>query len=190
MTNLRQQRAATTRQQLVRTGLELAEQTGLAGMSVNLIVEHAGVAKGTFFHHFGDRTQFLLALHREFHDQLFAEIMQVAADLPPGRERLLAAADAYLDGCLRHRGVRSLLLEARAEPAIATEIAARNQQVSRVTAADFRAMGWTRPAEGAALWNGLVVEAALLELVAGGRRTAIRDALTQFLPPPEQARRQ
>ena len=42
----RQERAAATRQHIVDAGLELAEQTGLAGMSVNLIVEKAGVARG------------------------------------------------------------------------------------------------------------------------------------------------
>jgi len=182
--SIRQQRAAATRQQLVDAGLRLAEDTGLAGMSVNRIVEQAGVAKGTFFHHFGDRGGFLVALHREFHDRLFAEITQAVAGMPPGRERLLTAATAYLDGCLRHRGIRALLLEARAEPLIAAAIAARNQQASLLVTADFRAIGWTHPSDGAALWNGLVVEAALLELAAGQRQPATRNALAQFLPPP------
>ena len=79
----RQERAAATRQHIVNAGLELAEQTGLAGMSVNLIVEKAGVAKGTFFHHFGDRARFLVALHREFHDRLFADIAEAVAGLQP-----------------------------------------------------------------------------------------------------------
>jgi len=47
---------------------------------------------------------------------------------------------------------------------------------------DFAAMGWAHPTDGAALWNGLVVEAALLELAAGRRRAPIRNALAQFLP--------
>jgi TetR/AcrR family transcriptional regulator, transcriptional repressor for nem operon len=44
-------------------------------------------------------------------------------------------------------------------------------------------MGWAEPAECAALWNGLVVEAALLELAAGRRRNQIRSALARFLLP-------
>src|SRR3984893_13569793 len=133
----RQERAAATRQHLVEAGLELAEQTGLAGMSVNHIVEKAGVAKGTFFHHFGDRARFLVALHREFHDRLFAEITDAGAGMPAGRARLRAAAAAYLDGCLRHRGIRALLLEARAEPVITDAIARRNQQASALITPDF-----------------------------------------------------
>ena len=185
----RQERAAATRENLVDAGLRLAEQTGLAGMSVNLIVEKAGVAKGTFFHHFADRAGFLLALHTEFHDRLFADIAEAVAGLPPGRDRLLAAAGAYLDGCLRHRGIRALLLEARAEPVITDAIARRNQQASALITPDFTAMGWADPAEGAALWNGLVVEAALLELAAGRRQAPIRTALAQFVPPPPAGRR-
>ena len=137
----RQQRAAATHEQLVDAGLRLAEQTGLGGMSINLIVENAGVAKGTFFHHFPDRAAFLVELHREFHDRLFAVITEKVAGLAPGRERLLAAADAYLDGCLRHRGVRALLLEARAEPLIADAIAARNKHATQLITPDFAAMG-------------------------------------------------
>jgi AcrR family transcriptional regulator len=188
VTTARQQRAAATREHLVDAGLRLAEQTGLAGMSVNLIVEQAGVAKGTFFHHFADRAGFLLALHTEFHDRLFAEIAEAVAGLPPGRDRLLAAAGAYLGSCLRHRGIRALLLEARAEPLITNAIAERNKQASQLITPDFTAMGWAEPAEGAALWNGLVVEAALLELAAGRRRDPIRNALAQFLPAPRGGR--
>jgi TetR/AcrR family transcriptional repressor of nem operon len=180
----RKERAAATREHLVETGLRLAERTGLAGMSVNFIVDEAGVAKGTFFHHFADRAGFLAAIHREFHDRLFAEIAEAVAELPPGRDRLLATADAYLDGCLRHRGIRALLLEARAEPLIADVIAERNKQATQRITPDFAALGWAHPAEGAALGIGLVVEAALLELAAGRRVPAIRDALAQFLPLP------
>ncbi len=180
----RQERAAATREHLIDTGLRLAEHTGLAGMSVNLIVEQAGLAKGTFFHHFADRAGFLVALHQEFHDRLFAEITMAVAGLSPGRERLLAAAGAYLDACLRDRGIRALLLEARAEPLITEAIAARNKQATQQTTPDFAAMGWEHAAEGAALWNGLVVEAALLELAGGRRRPAIREALARFLSPP------
>ena len=117
--NLRQDSAARTRAALIDSGLRLAERVGLAGVSVNVLVEELGVAKGTFFHHFGSRANFLLALHREFHDRLRAEIATTVADCPPGLQRLLATSTAYLDACLRDRGVKALLLEARAEPLVA-----------------------------------------------------------------------
>jgi AcrR family transcriptional regulator len=150
-------------------------------MSVNLIVAEAGVAKGTFFHHFGDRAGFLLAIHAGFHDLLAAEIGEAVDQLPPGRERLLGMANGYLNGCLRHRGVRSLLLEARAEPAIAQAVLERNEWNTRLFRPDFEAMGWQHPGECGRIWNGLVVEAALAELPAGRRKPGIRAALAQFI---------
>lgn len=165
---------------LIDAGLRLAERTGLAGLSINLLVEEARVAKGTFFHHFGDRASYLLALHREFHDRLLAEIERTTAGLPPGRERLIASATTYLDGCLRDRGVRALLLEARAEPAIAEEIGDRNASTARLAQADFKAMGWPHPLECAQLWVGMTAEAALMELKAGRRSSAVRSALARF----------
>jgi TetR/AcrR family transcriptional regulator, transcriptional repressor for nem operon len=177
----RQASAARTRMSLIDAGLRLAERTGLSGLSINLLVEEAGVSKGTFFHHFGDRRRYVLALHREFHERLLREIERATANLRPGRERVLVAANTYLDGCLRDRGVRALLLEARADPLIAAEIGARNASNAAVIQADFRAMKWPRPYECAQLWVGMTAEAALIELKAGKRSTAVRAALARFL---------
>src|ERR1700721_4425963 len=128
---------ARTRESLIDAGLRLAERTGLAGLSVNLIVQEAGVAKGTFFHHFGDRASYLLALHREFHERLATQIQAAIDGMPPGRRRLTSVAQTYLDGCLRDRGVRALLLEARAEPAVTDEIARPNHASARRATRDF-----------------------------------------------------
>ena len=178
----RQASAIRTREILLETGLRLADRTSLAGLSINLLVEEAGVAKGTFFHHFGDRSAYLLALHREFHSRIFAEIFHVIDGMEPGAGRVLAASRTYLDACLRDRGVRALLLEARAERKIAEEIRARNKATAEYFQADFQAMNVPHPYESGLLWIGLVVEAALTELDAGGRQPALRAAIAGFLP--------
>ncbi|WKY50987.1 TetR/AcrR family transcriptional regulator [Nocardia seriolae] len=170
-----------TRAALIDGGLRLAEEMGLAGVSVNVLVAELGVSKGTFFHHFGSRANYLLALHREFHERLEKVMVAAVVDHPPGRDHLLAGTHAYLDACLRDRGVKALLLEARAEPLIIGEVSARNARNAGLAEPDFRALGWRHPREGAALWVGLVAEAALLELHAGGRRQSVRDALRQFI---------
>jgi AcrR family transcriptional regulator len=182
--NKRQEALARTREKLIDAGLALAETTGLAGLSINLLVAEAGVSKGTFFHHFGDRTTYLVALHRRFHEQLLAEFLTATAALEPGEERLLAAAGTYLDVCLRDRGVRALLLEARAIPEILDEVRDRNRSNAALIAPDFRAMGWRHPTQSARLWVALVAEAALLELSAGRRTPAVRAALEQFIRQP------
>jgi TetR/AcrR family transcriptional regulator, transcriptional repressor for nem operon len=179
----RQIAAAQTRQGLIDAGLRLAERTGLAGLSINLLVGEAHVSKGTFFHHFGDRASYLLALHRDFHERVFAEILQAIDGLEPGPSRLLTVAKTYLDACLRDRGVRALLLEARAVAAIADEVSARNASAAKICTTDFQAMGWPQPSESARLWVGMTAEAALVELEAGRRRPKVRGALAHFIEP-------
>lgn len=178
----RRQLAATqTRERLIDTGLQLAERTPLSELSVNVLVAAADVSKGTFFHHFGDRANYLRALHNHFHERVLEEITDAIGELPPGRERLLLGARTYLDACLRHRGVRAFLLEARAERVIVEAVAARNATNAKLCTADFRAMGWPHPADCARLWIGLVAEAALVELEHGKRRPALRAAVGAFL---------
>ena len=177
----RKEAMARTREALIDAGLRLAERTGLTGLSVNLIVADAGVAKGTFFHHFGDRASYLLALHREFHERLTAQIAAAITGMPPGRDRLNAVADTYLDGCLRDRGVRALLLEARAEPAVTDEITRRNNASAELCRFDFAALRRPHPYESAQLWVGMVAEAALIEHQAAKALPGLRAALEQFL---------
>lgn len=168
---------------MIEAGLRLSESTGIGGMSVNRVVEEAGVAKGSFFHHFGDRSGYLLALHRTFHDRILSQTLRASTVLPAGREWLWATADAYLDSCLKSRGVRALLLEARAVPAIANEVRSRNDQVAKMCEPHFAVLGWPHPLESARLWIGMVAEAALLEFDARRVQPTLREALHYYLHP-------
>jgi TetR/AcrR family transcriptional repressor of nem operon len=179
--NKRLAAAQQTRANLIETGQVLAEQLGLESLSVNAVVSAAGVSKGTFFHHFPDRVSYLVALHRRFHDALFDEVMSVIAELPPGKERLAAAARTYLDGCLRNRGVKALLLEARGHLPIADEVMRRNRMNVDVVAADFSALGWSHPREAARLWIAATAECALMELEGGGPDPAARSVINGFV---------
>lgn len=175
--NKRTDAAARTRQKLIETGLELAEQLGLEGLSVNAVVAGAGVSKGAFFHHFPDRTGYLVAVHRRFHDALSDEFFAAVGDMAPGRERLALAARTYLDGCLRDRGVKALLLEARGHRPIADEVLERNRQNVETLTADFEAMGRRHPRQSARLWVAATAECALMELELGRADPEARDAL-------------
>jgi TetR/AcrR family transcriptional regulator, transcriptional repressor for nem operon len=178
--NKRVAAAQQTRANLIETGLVLAEELGLEGMSVNAVVAAAGVSKGTFFHHFPDRVSYLVALHRRFHDVLFDEVTSAIGDLKPGKDRLDAVARTYLDACLRDRGVKALLLEARGHLPIADEVMRRNRLNVDVVAADFAALGRTHPREAARLWVAATAECALIELERGRRDSAARAALSDL----------
>lgn len=177
----RQEAATRTRQALIDAGFRLAEQVGLTSLSVNRIVEEAQVSKGTFFHHFGDRATYLLALHRNFHDRIICDTQSIIDGYPPGAERLLIASRAYLDSCQCQRGVRAMLLEARAEPAINNEVRQRNSKTAALIIPDFEAMDWNHPHQAAQLWVGMTAEAALIEFDAGEASVELRTALAKYV---------
>ncbi len=170
-----------THDTLLQAGLRLAEQHGLTHMSVNAIVAEAGVAKGTFYVHFPDRTAYLVALHQWFHDRLKQTILTATADLEPGLERLRRGALAYLDGCLQGQAVKALLLEARGEPAIAEQVQHRNADFARLVQPNFEAMGWPHVEATARLYVAMTAEAALIELESGRANESLRAALFQFV---------
>src|SRR5258705_12281697 len=76
--------ALQTREALLDAGAALAEEHGLAGVSVNMVVAQAGVAKGTFYVHFKDRAAFVDAMHARFHARVQVAVDQAVAWPPPG----------------------------------------------------------------------------------------------------------
>jgi AcrR family transcriptional regulator len=173
--------AERTREALLDAGLEIAEQHGLAAMSVNRVVAAAGVAKGTFYVHFPDRGAFLGALHERFHAQVAAAVGEAMQPLPPGPERLRAGMETYLDLCLRHNGVKALLLEARNDPSLADQVAMRSQTFVDRAEPDLRAMGWPDPASAARLVVAMSAELSVAETTGGTEDAAGRAALWAFL---------
>ncbi|EFH84985.1 TetR/AcrR family transcriptional regulator [Ktedonobacter racemifer] len=168
-----------TRQALVDAGLDLATSGGLRRLTVDAVVNKAGVAKGTFYVHFPDRTAFLVALHVQFYERLRDALLQVIAPLSPGAERLRKSMETYLDGCLHERAVKALLLEARSEPLIAAEVQRRRGEFAAIAQADFQAMGWPDAEFSARFFAALGAETALVELETG-RNEAARRALWRF----------
>lgn len=172
--------AHRTRAALLDAGVAVAERDGLAGMSVNGVTAEAGVAKGTFYVHFADREAFVDALHERFYARVGQLVAAATEGVPPGRERLLRAARAYLDACLADRAVKALLLEARAQGALSAA-ASREELFASAAESSFRAIGWGDVRVAARLFVRMTSEGALLELEAGRRLPAVRRSLARFL---------
>ena len=172
--------AHPTRHVLLEAGSQLAETCGLAQMTVDAIVGKAGLGKGTFYVHFPDRTAFLVALHAQFHERLLQAILDATAELAPGAERLQQGTITYLNTCLRERGVKALLLEARSDASIAVEVQRRNAEFAQLAHADFTALGWSHVETSAHLFVVLVAEAALMELEGGHANDVVRHSLWRF----------
>ena len=173
--------ALQTREALLDAGAALAEEHGLAGVSVNMVVARAGVAKGTFYVHFKDRAAFVDAMHARFHDRVGVVIDEAIAGLPPGAERLFRGSEAYLDVSLANRGVKALSLEARSDPAAQVSMEARRERLASAGVADLEAMGWDDAEAAAQLLGAMTREISVLEFDAGHRLPAQRRALKRFL---------
>lgn len=161
--------------------MDVAEQHGLAGLSVNRVVAQAGVAKGTFYIHFDDRDAFVDALHERFHDDVDLAVATAVKDAPPGAERIAIAVEAYLDVCIENRAVKALALEARSDPALSASMAARHERFAAGAVPSFRAMGWPDARAASQLLAAMTAEIAVRELDAGRKLPAARRSLRRFL---------
>jgi TetR/AcrR family transcriptional repressor of nem operon len=173
--------AHPTADALLDAGIAVAEEHGLAGLSVNRVVARAGLAKGTFYVHFADRDAFVDALHARFHAAVDVAVGAAVEGVPNGPERLVRGAEAYLDVCLRDRAVKALALEARSDPALSALMATRHDRFAAVAVPSFKAMGWPDATAAAQLLSAMTAEIAVRELDAGRRVPAARRALRRYL---------
>lgn len=168
------------RNALLDAGQRLLGTSDLARISVNAIVAEAGMAKGSFYQHWPSRAEYVRALHARFHDELEESIAAAMADLPPGRDRLAAGMNTYLDGCLAQPATKALLVQSRTEAGLSDLVAARNESAAALVLPDLVALGWSPPEPIAALLVAAVAEIALLELAAGKRDNQLRNGLLRL----------
>ena len=161
---------------LLEAGRTLLSGADLPRLSVNAIVAEAGMAKGSFYQHWPARRDYLVALHRAFHDELGAAVDHAMEGLEPGLPRLKAGMDAFLDGCLVSSATKALLVQARTDADLGPEVEARNAAFAALAVDDLAALGWEPAAATAHLFIALVAEIALAELSAAGPRQDLRDA--------------
>ena len=170
-----------TRWELLEAAIELAEHRGLQALSVADITAAAGHAKGTFYVHFPDRAAFLVALHRWFHDRVFAQVIAETAGEPPGPERARRRLLSFLDACRALPGVRALLLDARSEPAIAVEVERRNRQAAQTLSADLRGVS-AHPLETTRILVLAAADIAGRESTQRRKLPIARDSLIALVP--------
>jgi AcrR family transcriptional regulator len=107
----RQTRDATESKILDATKALLDGGASLAGLSVNRIVEQAGVSRATFYLHFSDKRG-LIAKLAETELAEFAQVMDPFLDAPgAGREELATMVSGLVELWRDHAGVLSSLIE-------------------------------------------------------------------------------
>jgi TetR/AcrR family transcriptional repressor of nem operon len=166
-----------TRLALLDAGIALAAELPLAKLSVDRIVQRAGVAKGTFYLHFADRSAFAVALYQRFLALVDDALQQARQGLDPGLERLGTTITAYLDTCLNRHEARALLFDPHSDPAVSDEVQKFEEQFARWVAADLRAASTDHARETARLLAAATSETARVELGRGRRQPNMRAAL-------------
>ncbi len=146
------------------------------------VAERAGVAKGTFYLYFHDREAFIDALHQRFYTQVTEAVATAVAGLPPGRELLLAAIDAYLDVCLHNHAVKALVFETRTQATLTTTMEDREALFAQLAEPSMRALGMTPANISARLIVALTSEAALIEMESGRKTSGARKTIRALLP--------
>ena|ERR1700722_19907556 len=170
-----------TRETLLKAGEIVAERDGLSGLSVSAVVDEAGVAKGTFYLYFDGRESFIDALHQRFYSQVTEAVSWAVAGLPPGRELLLTAIEAYLDVCLANRAVKALVFETHAQSSLTTTMEDRETLFAKLAQPSMRAIGMTPAHISARLIVALTSEAALIEMEAGRKVAGARKSIRTLL---------
>ncbi|WP_433734012.1 TetR/AcrR family transcriptional regulator [Nocardia sp. CA-129566] len=164
------------RNALLDAGAVVAERQGLHGLTVNAVVGVAGMAKGSFYQHFPSRRDYIVSLHRRYHDAITESILAAIKEIEPGADRLRLGMNAYLDACLRTRGTKAFLAQSRTESDLLDEVRARNSTMAELVEPDLAAIGRRVPAPAAELFIAMVAEIALAELYGNGPRDDLRIA--------------
>lgn len=147
---------------------------------MNAVVDSAGMAKGSFYQHFSDRSEFLRILHRQYHDELETRVLEAVGDLAPGADRLRALVEAFLDLCLETRGTKAFIVQSRTEGGLLDEVQARNARAAAILAPDLVALGWDPPEPAAHLVVAMAADTSLQELFDRRPRRDLRDQLLRF----------
>lgn len=88
MNTTRQESAALTRERILQSAYELVGESGYDALTANALVAHAGIAKGTLYHHFDS----LEAV-------VFAMIQSLVIDMLEAVPKDVDSLEAYLAAC-------------------------------------------------------------------------------------------
>jgi len=110
----REERAETTRAQLLDIAAELFASRGYAEVGTEDVVRQAGLTRGALYHHFADKRELFAAVHERVEQELVAAIgerMAAARDTATPVELLIIGMRSFLDACVRPGVLRISLLD-------------------------------------------------------------------------------
>jgi AcrR family transcriptional regulator len=86
-----------SRRTILQTAARLATVEGLEGISIARLAEASGISKGGLYAHFGSKEELQLATIATASEIFDEHVVSKGLAAPPGRARLVAMTDAFLD---------------------------------------------------------------------------------------------
>ena len=108
---LRARQAEATRELLVATARQLFTERGYAATSIEDIVQSAGVAKGSLYHHFDGKEAIFRAVYDSVQAEVVAGVMAAAMSAGEPWAAVRAGLAAFLDACLEPSFRRIVVLD-------------------------------------------------------------------------------
>lgn len=101
----------TSRDKLIQVGAELIAEHGYTATGINTILKHSGVPKGSFYHYFGSKEDFGLAVIESFADAFDEQLASTLRDTSqPPLSRLRHYFSSVKEEIARHECVRGCLI--------------------------------------------------------------------------------
>jgi AcrR family transcriptional regulator len=94
--NRNAKRGRSTRAHLVATSTELFAERGFENTSVELVLEHAGVSKGSLYHHFANKEALFEAVLEGVETEVAAALLKAGSRATDPVEALRVACKAWL----------------------------------------------------------------------------------------------
>lgn len=138
------ERGAATRNALLAAAREVFAVSGFAQAGVTEIVARAGASVGSLYHHFSGKADLYLALFEEFQRRQQERTGAAVRTARDGGETdpmrlFVAAARAYLDGCLAEHDLSRLFTGGDGPPGFEVELRRRLRDWARRNAALLQA---------------------------------------------------
>jgi len=110
----RDAQAETTRAALLGVARRLFALRGYPDVSIEEIVQAAGVTKGALYHHFKDKLELFRGVVEQIEKAVQERLLAAASQPGDGLARLRAACHAYLDACTEDEVGRIVVLDSPA----------------------------------------------------------------------------
>ncbi|MFC4008230.1 TetR/AcrR family transcriptional regulator [Nonomuraea purpurea] len=136
------ERGAATRSSLLAAAREIFVSKGFAEAGVTDVVARAEASVGSLYHHFSGKADLYLTLFEDFQAGQMRRTKQAARQARAAGESdpmrvFLAAARAYLDGCLEERELAELFLRGDGPPGFEVVMRERLRTWAELNAALF-----------------------------------------------------